>query len=370
MSQLPPNNSNSVGQISIAPPKFHEEREVSITIRREDSDNKSEPNSPTGKGDLGVSGSTLRNRKARPGKRQGGGDEHKDKSERKSRGNVNFLQMAASLISVMDRVTAAVPMFGAERATDDSKDSGGDEPADDTIPPPPGAIVDPYDKRHPRGDHPIFRAEVGGDVRDPLDYNPEMEKFNIRSDWRRSILAPSFRSDVGYVELPTGVVDEILVWMQTHWKKYPSPEERTILMQELNSTCAMLLRKFNVRPTQVPVLGDFGPAPNRVIDPDFSHQVNGLGAIAVDVGEPLFFASQHPIPIFYKGWPLASLSTFFMLVLNLVLSPYIPISIGFPILLTLIFLFWIFASLSVSKNRHWYYYAFSPELRFQFGSRR
>lgn len=394
-SQFTNTNSNAGGPISRAPPRverngkevppgmedfFNNDPELSVKVEIKDEDEQDQPSTSTGERKEGTSGS-LRNRKVY---RNGDGDvsQSKENSGRR-RGNVNFLQMAASLISVIDRVTSVIPLFGGDGPRGDlsQPESKGSENSEDTQHDSesyqePNIHEDPIDpeeeekaylKSHPRGIHPIFRAEIGGDVRDPLDYSPEMEKFNIRSDWRRSVLAPSFRSDVGYVELPTGIVDEALVWMQTHWKKYPTPEERTILMQELNSTCAMLLRKFNVRPSthysRVEEKDNF-------INPDFSHQVHGLGALAIDVGEPLFFASQHPIPVFHKGWPLATFITFVMLVAIVSLSQYLPLNFGLFCILLLLFLLWVFGSLSISKNKHWYYYAFSPELRFQFGSRR
>lgn len=360
---------------------FSNDPELSVKVEIKDDDEQDQSPNSTGKSFGDASGNSLRNRKAN---RNGDGNvpQRKENSGRK-RGNVNFLQMAASLISVIDRVTSVIPLFGGDgpvnvsappesQGSDNSEDALLDgesfqEPNIHEDPVDPEADEKAYLKSHPRGIHPIFRAEVAGDVRDPLDYSPEMEKFNIRSDWRRSVLAPSFRSDVGYVELPTGIVDEALVWMQTHWKKNPTPEERTILMQELNSTCAMLLRKFNVRPSShySHVEGE-----DHLINPDFSHQVHGLGALAIDVGEPLFFASQHPIPQFHKGWPLATFITFAMLVAIISLSQFLPLNFGLFCILLLLFLLWIFGSLSISKNKHWYYYAFSPELRFQFGSRR
>lgn len=382
-SQHQPNtNSNAGAPISRAVPRIHDDPELSVKVDIKDEDEPDQSQNSTGESARDASESSLRNRKA---SRKGDGnapDKRKENSGRK-RGNVNFLQMAASLISVIDRVTSVIPLFGGDgpvsisnlpesQGSDNSEDTHSDseslqEPNVHEDPVDPEADEKAYLKSHPRGIHPIFRAEIAGDVRDPLDYSPEMEKFNIRSDWRRSVLAPSFRSDVGYVELPTGIVDEVLVWMQTHWKKNPTPEERTILMQELNSTCAMLLRKFNVRPSShhSQVEGE-----DHLINPDFSHQVHGLGALAIDVGEPLFFASQHPIPKFYKGWPLATFITFVMLVAIISLSQYLPLNFGLFCILLSLFLLWIFGSLSISKNKHWYYYAFSPELRFQFGSRR
>jgi hypothetical protein len=366
---------------------FSADPELSVKVDIKDDDDSSNPTTPSEKGSKGASGSTLRNRKANHEvKDRGDGNVPKGKDQGKKRGNVNFLQMAASLVSVMDRVTSFIPLFGGDGprdpipapVADPDEEAPEDAKADDDEFKLPNFHEDPepellrlaeeeYLENHPKGEHPIFRAEIGEDVRKPIDYAPELEKFNIRSEWRRSILAPSFRSDVGYVELPTGIVDEALSWMQTHWKKWPTPEERTILMQELNSTCQMLLRKFNIRPVlsraRDGVLRHF-------VNPDFSHQVHGLGALAIDVGEPLFFASQHPIPIFHLGWPLASFITFIMLVIIVSISPYTSLAIVLPLVLSLLFFLWVFGSLSVSKNRHWYYYAFSPELRFQFGSRR
>lgn len=367
---------------------FSADPELSVKVDIKDDDDSSSPPTPSEKGKGGASGSTLRNRKANHEvKDRGNGNVPKaGKDQGKKRGNVNLLQMMGSLISVMALATSYIPMFGEEKgrgpvpdpdadpeeeAPEDAKAEEGEfkEPTFHADPEPEllRLAEEAYLEKHPKGEHPIFRAEVGGDVRDPTDYPPEMEKFNIRSDWRRSVLAPSFRSDVGYVELPAGIVDEVLVWMQTHWKKWPTPEERSILMQELNSTCSMLLRKFNVRPVLSAIRDG---VVRQFVNPDFSHQVHGLGALAVDVGEPLFFASQHPIPVFHKGWPLSAFFTFVMLVAIVSISPFTSLSIVLPAVLSLLFFLWVFGSLSVSKNRHWYYYAFSPELRFQFGSRR
>lgn len=213
---------------------------------------------------------------------------------------------------------------------------------------------------------PIFRSEVGKDVSEPLDYPADVEKFTIRSDWRKTVLAPAFRSDMGYAELPQGALDDVLMWMICHWKKSPSPEDRTILMAELKNYCAMLLRKHNVKYHVSTVEDEFGLIRRIEVDP--SHQVHALVSLAVDIGEPLFYASEHPIPKFYVGWPLFSLAIFIALILVLVLpdssfSSYI-------VYMILLFTLWFGALMSVQKNQHWYYYVVSPELRFQFGSRR
>lgn len=382
-------------QQSYSTPNFHEQpqersekeresknsgRELSITVVQNTGDDQNPLETPTKGGDR-ASDSGLRNRKG--GQNRGNVPNKKGKDQGGRRGNVDLLQMAANFATAMARITSALPVFGEVASRDTSADpvEAKEALADDTDASPedsPEKLEQKYLETHPRAQHPLFRSEVSGDVRNPLDYPPEVEKFNVRSEWRRSVLEPSFRSDVGYAVLPTGLIDEILVWMQTHWKVNPNKEERIILMQELNSTSAMLLRKHNVRPDLSYVYPVDGV--QRYIEPDFSHQVNAVGAIAIDVGEPLFYASQHPIPRFYSGWPLATFICFTMLVVILSLlcaslyssaiASFLPLAFVLPVTMILLFLIWVFGSLSVSKNRHWYYYAFSPQLRFQFGSRR
>lgn len=218
---------------------------------------------------------------------------------------------------------------------------------------------------------PIFRSELGEDPLKTADHAPEMEKFQIRSDWRASVWDNRFTSDMGYAELPSGIIDEGLHWMQTHWKHKPTNEERVILVRELTSFCGMMLRKHNVKnvkpapPIRRPVDGVF-----RDVAPDYPHQVHAMVAQCLDVGEPLFYATQHPVPAFRWVWPLVALFWFNMLVFFLILSLFFSLPALVPCVVIFSILFWATVPIAVSDNSHWYYYAFSPRLRFQFGSRR